>query len=451
MSISHGGISVAAGGLSVNSGGLNVLRGGLQVYAGGMSIYSGGLKISNGGLSILSAGFTITGGGAINSAGMTVTGGVTIFSGGLYVTLKGLTIAAGGTKVGGGMTVQSGGVYVSANGMTINSGGIVVLTNGMTVGSNGLVVSNGGMTITNNGLYATGGITVTTSGIQTTGGLTVFDLGAVITGGLTIQDSGLKVIGGGMTVTGNLACSAALDVSGGMTVSGSSGMVVSTGGVLVTAGGMTVYGTTNLQNAAAIIGASDRRLKTNVQPITSALNKVSKIQGVYFDWIKNEPSGRLNLDNRRHSGVMAQEILSVFPEAVSYVPNSGDKYLGVDYTALVPLLIEAIHDLQELMVKKEGKLDSRNKASKVNETCNYQLIKKEMNEMKSDLKQIQESNADLYNQLTLMKIEVDSISNWKTEIAAVPSFVGLNRINKVMTNRMVEFSLPRVKQRILRM
>ena len=44
----------------------------------------------------------------------------------------------------------------------------------------------------------------------------------------------------------------------------------------------------------------------------------------------------------RKSGVIAQDVLSVLPEAVDCNPDS----LSVDYPSLVPLLIEAIKELK---------------------------------------------------------------------------------------------------------
>jgi hypothetical protein len=118
---------------------------------------------------------------------------------------------------------------------------------------------------------------------------------------------------------------------------------------MVITGGLTVYGSTNLQTTPVII-TSDRRLKTDVEPISDALQIVSRLQGVYFNWIQNEENG-LQMDDKRHVGLMAQEVQAVIPEAVGESPLDA-KYLGVDYTALIPLLVEAIHDLDDLLKAK---------------------------------------------------------------------------------------------------
>jgi len=51
----------------------------------------------------------------------------------------------------------------------------------------------------------------------------------------------------------------------------------------------------------------------------------------------------LKFDDKRHIGVLAQDVQGVLPETVDEI--AGGKYLGVDYPALIPLLIEAIKEL----------------------------------------------------------------------------------------------------------
>lgn len=100
-----------------------------------------------------------------------------------------------------------------------------------------------------------------------------------------------------------------------------------------------------------VVATSDRRLKTNLMPIQHALKKVSKLNGVYFHWIQDEMYG-MAFDQNRHVGIIAQELEQVLPEAVF---KSND-FLTVDYQAIVPLLIEAIHELEEL-VQGDAQLD----------------------------------------------------------------------------------------------
>ena len=69
----------------------------------------------------------------------------------------------------------------------------------------------------------------------------------------------------------------------------------------------TVCGYCNITgNALAIAYTSDHRLKNNVHPLVSALDKISKLNPVSFNWIKgDEPD----------TGFIAHEVQSVIPNA----------------------------------------------------------------------------------------------------------------------------------------
>lgn len=84
--------------------------------------------------------------------------------------------------------------------------------------------------------------------------------------------------------------------------------------------------------------ASDKRLKTNIEPITNGLSYVSKLQGVKFDWV-NESSGKKSI------GFIAQDVEKVLPELVFTNPNDG--LMGVNYAELTSVLVEAVKELKK--------------------------------------------------------------------------------------------------------
>lgn len=88
--------------------------------------------------------------------------------------------------------------------------------------------------------------------------------------------------------------------------------------------------------ATTLILASDGTLKKNIVPITNALEKVSRLKGVSFEWKENFD------DNRKKMGVIAQDVEKVFPEIV--YGQEGSK--GVDYPSLIAPLIEAVKELK---------------------------------------------------------------------------------------------------------
>lgn len=96
-------------------------------------------------------------------------------------------------------------------------------------------------------------------------------------------------------------------------------------------------------------GLSDQRVKENIVTIDHALEKVASLDGITFNW--KDESGKKT--DKRESGVIAQQIQEVLPEAVA-VRNDGN--LGVRYEKIIPLLIEAIKDLQKEIVTLKTKL-----------------------------------------------------------------------------------------------
>jgi len=101
-----------------------------------------------------------------------------------------------------------------------------------------------------------------------------------------------------------------------------------------------------------IVAYSDKRAKENIKPITGALDKVLKMQGVYYN-MKESHTHDGEDSARRRVGVLAQDIQKILPEVVSYCEDQ-DKY-AVDYGNITSILIEAIKDQQEII----NSLDSR--------------------------------------------------------------------------------------------
>jgi hypothetical protein len=82
---------------------------------------------------------------------------------------------------------------------------------------------------------------------------------------------------------------------------------------------------------------SDKRLKTDIEPILNALEKVMRMQGVYYK--------RNDVENAKTQvGVLAQDMENILPEVVI---TADDKMQtkSVDYGKLTSVLIEAIKQL----------------------------------------------------------------------------------------------------------
>jgi hypothetical protein len=110
---------------------------------------------------------------------------------------------------------------------------------------------------------------------------------------------------------------------------------------------------------------SDIRLKTILNNINNALEKLDKLHGVYYEQNDLAKQFGYNYDNERQIGVIAQEIKSVLPEAVKIAPFdadeygesiSGEDYLTVLYSRVVPLLVEALKEQKEQIDYIKSKL-----------------------------------------------------------------------------------------------
>jgi len=138
----------------------------------------------------------------------------------------------------------------------------------------------------------------------------------------------------------------------------------SAGGVRGSIGGKT--------NSVSYATSSDVRLKKQIKPMGSTLDRVNTLKPSTYTWIRDEAKG---------FGFIAQEVFEVFPELKPVVPYSGctckcgaercescplcedehdypkdkdgnDFYFGLDYGLFTPYLTKAI---QELDVKVEEK------------------------------------------------------------------------------------------------
>jgi hypothetical protein len=118
-------------------------------------------------------------------------------------------------------------------------------------------------------------------------------------------------------------------------------------------------------NSNGIQESSDERFKKNIQPIQGALKKVMQLEGVSYNWRVDEFPKR-KFGERTEIGVIAQDLEKVYPELVS---TDQDGYKSVQYSHLVPVLIEAIKEQQKQI---EGlKKQAENNESKYGDLKRY--------------------------------------------------------------------------------
>jgi hypothetical protein len=109
-----------------------------------------------------------------------------------------------------------------------------------------------------------------------------------------------------------------------------------------------------INNGYDISCSSDRRLKEDIVPVESALDKLLQINGVYYKW-KNGAKVDGKDTQKQHLGVIAQEVQSVFPEIVDESENG---YLTVSMSGLISPIIESIRELKNRNDALQAKVDN---------------------------------------------------------------------------------------------
>jgi prefoldin subunit 5 len=143
---------------------------------------------------------------------------------------------------------------------------------------------------------------------------------------------------------------------------------------------------------SAYVNASDRRLKKNISTIPNALEKISQIRGVTYNW-NHDVHPELVLSHREEMGVIAQEIEKVFPDAVTEDKTNGIK--SVAYTMLIAPLIEAVKSLNK-MVTELFSTTQKN-------TREIASVKFDLQNKDQEIKKLQKENAEMKIRLDRME------------------------------------------------
>ncbi len=245
---------------------------------------------------------------------------------------------AGGTVVQVGFGNLTSAMVTTALGFTpynsTNPSGYITASGSIT-GSSGSCTGNAA-TATR---WATGR-TISLTG-DVTGTSAAFDGSAALSFAATLANSGvtagtyLKVtVDAKGRVTGASAMTSG-DVTGALGYTPANKAGDSFTGSISVSGSITATGD--------ITAYSDARLKTDIETITGALDRVRKLRGVTFS--------RRDTGNRS-VGLIAQELAPIVPEAVM---RHDDGLLSVAYGNLVGVLIEAVKELADKVERLEAR------------------------------------------------------------------------------------------------
>ena len=111
--------------------------------------------------------------------------------------------------------------------------------------------------------------------------------------------------------------------------------------------------------------SSDERRKTGIATITNALDTITKMRGVSFQFVNREldPQTHMSMDNGKKLGFIAQEVIPLLPQLIL---DSGEKNVplengwcdrySMDYSGVTAVLVEAIKELAAKVASLESKI-----------------------------------------------------------------------------------------------
>ncbi|WP_339815464.1 tail fiber domain-containing protein, partial [uncultured Imperialibacter sp.] len=165
----------------------------------------------------------------------------------------------------------------------------------------------------------------------------------------------------------------------------------------------TAAGTSLTISSTGVFGNSDIRLKENIKPLDSPLDKILASEGLSYNY-------KADADTEIHFGVIAQEIEKLFPHMVK---EDSRGYKSVNYTELIPVLIEAIKEQQKLIEKLMADLsDEKTTKEEMKAALDKQMKLSEM-QMKL-MAQLQMENSSMKSDIDLIKEQMGIKSATKT-------------------------------------
>lgn len=183
---------------------------------------------------------------------------------------------------------------------------------------------------------------------------------------VTLRVTGAMGVSGNTTFTGSITVSTN-NANGGGIVFADDGDIVDlndgfcsmrmSSGVRVYSGNRTGTPRISLQSDGQIIAnnnitaygnASDINLKENIVPLDNALENLSRLTGYSFNY---------KGDDQKLVGVIAQEVMEVYPELVYTYKNLNDvDSMAVRYSHITAVLIEAVKELKARVEELENKV-----------------------------------------------------------------------------------------------
>jgi hypothetical protein len=113
-----------------------------------------------------------------------------------------------------------------------------------------------------------------------------------------------------------------------------------------------VSGSITATGDVVAFSTSDRRHKNNIVLISDALGKVTKLNGVTWEWNEDVDSATKETPK---TGLIAQEVQEVLPEVVK---ERQDGFLALDYSKMMGLMVEAIKEQQIQIAELKAEIEA---------------------------------------------------------------------------------------------
>ena len=108
------------------------------------------------------------------------------------------------------------------------------------------------------------------------------------------------------------------------------------------------------------MSVSDVRLKKEINTISQSLDTIKELRGVTYKWKTEEEGNTRNAENandRTEYGFVAQEITGSQAHNATFEDKEG--YFGVNKTHIIPILVEAVKELEARVVGLEEELKNK--------------------------------------------------------------------------------------------
>ncbi len=130
---------------------------------------------------------------------------------------------------------------------------------------------------------------------------------------------------------------------------------------------------------------SDMNQKRDISQITDAISKLKGMKGVAYFYVNPENEEKSTEDKaiaiaseKKYVGLLAQDVEQVIPEAVD-TDGFGNKF--INYSAIIPVLVEVCKSQQEMLDTQENQLKTQEEA--------VQALNDELQQLKEIVAQLQ--------------------------------------------------------------